>query len=86
MLFDHSLVMITGDGRQTLWQQVVVGITTFDGHDIALLSKVIDRLNQQKLNAAIARLGDLRNAVWLVSFLLFCFRARHTTNSSDLFD
>ena len=58
VLLDHPHVVVGGDGRQSLRQQVIDGVASFDFHDVALFSKVFDVVDQQQLNAAMLAFGQ----------------------------
>ena len=60
MLFDHPLVMVRGQRRQALGQEVVVGVAGPDFDHVALLAQMIHRLDQQQLDTAV---GSLRQSL-----------------------
>ena len=56
--------MVGGDRGQALRNQVVVGVAGLHFDDLALLADVLDRVNQQQLDAAARALGSGLKA-WL---------------------
>ena len=58
MLGHHPLVVLRGDGRQPLGDQVVHGVAAFDLDHVALFAQVFDGLDQQQLDAAVGPLGS----------------------------
>ncbi len=59
MLVDHPLMVFGGIRCQALRQEVVQRVAGLDRHDVALLAQVIDGLDQQQLNAAIAAISAI---------------------------
>ena len=68
VLFDHSLVMVGGDGRQSLGQQIVVGVTRPDFDHVTLAAQVFDRLDQQQLDPTVRSLGEPFRTLEQLSF------------------
>ena len=83
MLVDHSLVVVTGDGGKTLWQQVIVREARTDFNDFALLAKVVNRLDQQQLNSAVLATWQA-SEVGAVAFSLFRFCTRLDRSRENL--
>jgi hypothetical protein len=75
VLFDHAPVMVGRDGRQTLRQQVIQGVTALHGDNVALLAEVIDRLDEQELDA-VAGLGEGLKAAFALNAGGFGFHGR----------
>jgi hypothetical protein len=71
VLLDHPLVVVVGNGRQTLRQQVIEGVAALDGDDIPLLAEVIDRLNQEELDAAGFAFGEGLEAAFVLDAVTF---------------
>ncbi len=62
VLFDHPLVMVRGESRHAVGQQVVVGIAGSHFNDFALFAQVFDIVNQQQFNATARALGQTIHA------------------------
>ena len=58
MLFHHPLVMIGGDRGQTLRKQVVHRVAALHFDHVSLVAQVIDRLDQEQLDAAMRAAGE----------------------------
>ena len=57
VLIDHPLVVVGGDGRQAMRNEIVVGVAGPHFDDLALLADMLDRVDQQQLDAAARALG-----------------------------
>ena len=72
MLLHHPLVVLGGHSGQAVREQIVHGVAGPDGHHVALLAQVLDRLDQQQFDAPIGSLGQplaaVRNAGQIGSF------------------
>ena len=58
VLFDHPLVMVRGNGRQAVRNEIVQGVAGLHLNDVALLAQVINRLDQEQLDAAVGGAGE----------------------------
>jgi hypothetical protein len=58
VLFDHSLVVLGGDSRQSLRQQIVHRIAAANGYYFTLLAEMIDRLDEQQFDLAVGGTGQ----------------------------
>ena len=76
VLLHHPLVVVGGDGGQTLRDQVVHGVAGPHFDHVALLAQVLDRLHQQQLDAAVQALRQSLGAMRNGRFLR-CLRVDH---------
>ena len=75
VLLDHPLVMVVGDRGQALRNQIVVGVAGLHLDDLPLLADVLDRVDQQQLDAAArtdaatgGRESWVCDGAWVVEF------------------
>ena len=77
-------MVVTGDGRKSIGNQVVVGKPRFDLNNVPLFAEIIHGVNEQQLHTTIGSLGKPLGAALFKLFLGHVFFLSRAVNEVDL--